>query len=71
MDVVTHLPKTTGSGYTGIAVIVDQGTKIATYLHCGKDIELLELARMFSKCVICAHSIRDNIISNHGPQFTS
>jgi hypothetical protein len=39
MDFITVLPVSTVSGYTGIFVIVDQLTKMATYLTCKKDID--------------------------------
>jgi len=71
MDFVTDLPESTGSGYTGIAVIVDRLTKMAIYLPCRKDIDSPELARMFFEHVICKHGIPDNIITDRGPQFTS
>jgi len=39
MDFVTDLSESMASGYTGILVIVDHLSKIATYLPCRKDID--------------------------------
>jgi len=71
MDFVMDLPESTASGYTGIAVIVNRLTKMEIYLPFQKDIDSPELARMIFKHVICKHGIRDNIITDHRPQFTS
>ena len=53
MDFVTDLQESTASEYTGILVIVDRLTKMATYLPCRKDIDSPDLARMFFEHVIC------------------
>jgi hypothetical protein len=53
MDFVTNLPETTASGYTDILVVVDRLTKMAIYLPWRKDVDSLELARMFFEEVIC------------------
>ena len=71
MDFVTDLPESTASGFTGIQVVVDRLTKMGIYLHCRKDIDAPELARMFFEHVICKHGVPDNIITDRGTQFTS
>jgi len=71
MDLVTDLPESTASGYTGILVIVDQLTKMAIYFPCGKNIDLPELARLVFEHVIRKRGIPDNIVIDHGTQFTS
>jgi len=47
MDFVTHLLESTALGYTGILVIVNHMSNIATYLPCRKDIDSPELARLY------------------------
>jgi len=71
MDIVSDLPESTASKYTGILVIVDRLTKMATYLPCRKDIDSPELARMFFDQVICKRGIVDNIVTDRGKEFTS
>jgi hypothetical protein len=71
MDFVTDLPESTASKYTGILVIVDRLTKMATYLPCRKDIDSPELARMFFEHVICKRGVPDNIVTDRGKEFTS
>jgi hypothetical protein len=44
IDVVTDLPESTASGYTGIWVIVVRLTTMAIYLPCRRDINIPELA---------------------------
>jgi len=71
MDFVTDLPESTASKYTGILVIVDRLTKMATYLPCRKDIDSPELARMFFEHVICKRGVPDNIVTDRGKEFNS
>jgi len=71
MDFVTDLPRSTASGYTGILVIVDRLTKMATYLPSRKDIDSPELARMFFEHMMCKHGVPDNIVTDRGKEFTS
>jgi len=71
MDFITDLPESTASWYTGILVIVDRLTKMAIYLPCRKNIDSPELAWIFFEYVICKHSVRDNIVTNCGKEFTS
>jgi len=71
MDFVTDLLKSTNSGFTGIAVIVDRLTTMAIYLPCRKDIDSRELDRMFFEHMICRDGVPDNIITDRGTQFTS
>ena len=71
MDFVTDLPESTASKYTGILVIVDRLTKMATYLPYRKDIDSPELARMFFEHVICKRGVPDNIVTDRGKEFTS
>jgi hypothetical protein len=58
MDFVTDLPESTASGYTDIMVVVDRLTKMAIYLPDRKDVDSLELARMFFEVVICKQASR-------------
>jgi len=71
MDVITDLPQSTASAYTGILVIVDRLTKMAIYLHGRKDINSPELAQMFFEHVICKYGVPDNMITDCGKQFPS
>jgi len=71
MDFVTNHPESTASKYTGILVIVDRTTKMATYLPCRKDIDSPELARMFFEQVMCRHGVPDNIVTDCGKEFTN
>jgi len=71
MDLVTDLPESTASGYTGILVIVDRLTKMAIYLPCRNNIDSPELAQMWSEHVICNRSVPDNIVTDRGKEFTS
>jgi hypothetical protein len=71
MDFVTDLPELTASRYTGILPIINQLTKMAIYLPCRKDIDSPELAQMSFEHVIYKHVIPDNIVTNHGKEFTS
>jgi len=71
MDLVTDLPESTASGYTGILVIVDRLTKMAIYLPCRKDIDYPELARMLFEHRICKQGVPDNITTDRGKEFTS
>jgi hypothetical protein len=71
MDFITNLPESTKSGYTAILVMVNRLMKMAIYLPCRKDIDSPELARMFFEHVICKHGVRNNIVTDHGTQFTS
>jgi hypothetical protein len=70
MDLVTDVLESTHSGFTGIAVIIDQLTKMAIYLPCRKDIDTRELARMFFDHGICKHCVPDNNITDRILQFT-
>jgi len=70
MVFVTDLPWSTALGFTGILVVVDRLTKMAIYQPCQKDIDSLELARMFIEHVICKHGVPDNIVTDRGTQFT-
>jgi hypothetical protein len=69
MDFVTDLPESTASTYTGI-LVVDRLTKMAIYLPCRKDVDSLELARIFEE-VITKHGVPSNIVTDRGSQFTS
>jgi len=71
MDFITDLPQSTASGYTGILVIVDGLTKMVIYLPSRNDIDSPELARMCFKHVICKRCVPDNIVTDHGKEFTS
>jgi hypothetical protein len=71
LDFVTDLPVSTASKYTGILVIVDRLTKMATYLRCQQDIDSPELARMFIKHLMCKRGVPDNIVTDRGKEFTS
>jgi hypothetical protein len=71
MDIVTDLPKLTGSGYMGILVIVDRLTKITINLPSRKYINSPGLAQMFFEHVICERGKPDNIVSDCGKEFTS
>jgi hypothetical protein len=71
IDFVTDLPATTASTYTSILVVVDRLTKMAIYLPCRKDVDSLELARMFFEEVICKHGVPSNIVTDRGSQFTN
>jgi hypothetical protein len=71
IDLVTDLPESTASTYTGILVVVDRLTKMAIYLPCHKDVDSPELARMFFEEVICKHGVPSNIVTDRGSQFTS
>jgi hypothetical protein len=53
VDFVMKLPESTTSGYTDILVVVERLTKMAIYLPYYKDVDSLELLRMFFKEVIC------------------
>jgi hypothetical protein len=71
MDFVTDLPESMALGYTGIFVSVGRLTKMAIDLPCRKDMDLLELARLWFDHVICKSGLTDNIVTDHGTQFTS
>jgi len=71
MDFITKFPESTESEYTGIVVIIDRVTKMATYLLCRKDIDSPALARMVFKHVICKHGVPDNLTTDRGKEFTS
>ena len=71
MDFVTDLQESTALEYTGILVIVDRLTKMATYLPCRTDIDSPDLARMFFEHVICQRSVPANTTTNHCKEFTS
>jgi hypothetical protein len=51
MDFITDLPESTASGYTDILVVVDRLIKMI-YLPWRKDVDSLELVRMFFEEVI-------------------
>jgi len=71
MNFVTDLPESMASGYTGILIIVDRLTKMAIYLPCRKDIDSPELAQLFFLNVVCKRGVPDNIVIDHGTQFTT
>jgi len=71
VNFITDLPDSTASGYTGILVIIDHVTEMATYLLCKSDINSWELARMFFEHVICKRGVPVNITTNQGKQCTS
>jgi len=71
MAFVTVLSELTASGYGRILVIMNRLTKMAMYLQCRKDIDLLELAQLFLEQDICKRGVPDNIVTDHGAQFTS
>jgi len=71
MDLVTDLPESTASGYTGILVIVVRLTTMSIYLPCRNDIDSPELARMLFEHVICKRGIPENITTDHGKMFIS
>lgn len=71
IDFVTELARSTKSSFSGIAVIVDQTTKIVIYVRCQQDIDSPELACMLWEHMICKHGVPDNIITDCGTQFKS
>jgi len=71
MDLITDLPESTALRYTGMLVIVDHLTKMATYLPCRKDLDSPELARMFFELMICKRGAPDNMTTARGKEFTN
>jgi hypothetical protein len=71
MDLITDLPESMTSGYTGILGIVDRLTKMAIYVPCRKDIDSPELARLLFEHVMCKRGVPYNIVTDRGTQFTS
>jgi hypothetical protein len=71
MNVVTALPESMASGYTGILVIVDLLSNMTIYLACRKDIDTPELARMLFENVICKRGLPDNITTDWCIEFNS
>jgi len=69
-DFVNTLPESMALAYNRSLVIVDQLPEMAIYLPCRKDIHSPELAGMFFEHVICKQGVLDNIITEHGTQFT-
>jgi hypothetical protein len=64
MDFVTNLPKSTASAYM-CTLVVDRLTKMANYLPCRKDINSLELARIFEEVITKPEQgVSSNIITN-------
>jgi hypothetical protein len=70
MDFVTDLPEWTASGYTVILVIMDRLTKMAIYLPCWKDIDSLELARLFFEHIVGKRGVPDKLVPDRSTQFT-
>jgi len=70
MDFATDLPKSTASGYTGIMVIINRLTTMATYLPSRKHIDSPEVALMFFGQVFCNWGVPDIITNNRGQEFT-
>jgi hypothetical protein len=71
MDIVTDIPESTTSGYTGILVIVDRLTKMAVYLPCRNHIDSSQLGQILFEHVIGKRGKPDNLVANYGKEFTS
>jgi len=71
MDFIIDLPESTAFGYTGILVVVDRFTKMATYPQCRKDIDSPELTRRFFEHVIFNCGLPVNLVTDLGKEFSS
>jgi transposase InsO family protein len=69
MDFIVDLPKS--KSFDLVFVVVDQLTKMAHFVPCNKTITGKEMARLFLENVYKYHGLPDDIISDHGMQFTS
>jgi len=69
MDFIVDLPKS--KSFDSIFVVVDHLTKMAHFVPCNKTITSKETARLFLENVYKYHGLLDDIIFDHGTQFTS
>ena len=56
--------------FHSIFVVVDRLTKMVYFMSCNKTVIGEEIARHFMDNIFKYHGLPDNIISNHGSQFT-
>jgi len=69
MDMVTDLPESTASGYSGISVIIDRITKMAIDINCRKHIAYQELALAIIEHFLCKRGVPNNIVTDRSTQF--
>jgi hypothetical protein len=69
MDFIVDLPKS--KSFDSVFVVVDRLTKMAHFVPCNKTITGKEMARLFLENVYKYHGLPDDIIYDHGTQFTS
>ena len=69
MDFITNLPSS--KAFDSIFVVVDQLTKMAYFMPCNKTVTGEETTRLFMDNIYKYHGLLDDIISDHGSQFTS
>jgi hypothetical protein len=69
MDFIVDLPKS--KSFDSVFVVVDRLTKMAHFVPCNKTITCKETTRLFLENVYKYHGLSDDIISDHGTQFTS
>jgi len=70
MDLIANLPQSMASEYTGILVIFDCLTRMATYVPCRRIIDLPELVWWIFKHMICDRIVPDNITTDCSTAFT-
>ncbi len=69
MDFIVDFPKS--KSFDSVFVVVDHLTKMANFVPCNKTITGKETTRLFLENVYKYHGLPDDIISDHGTQFTS
>jgi hypothetical protein len=69
MDFITDLPSS--KDYDSIFVVVDQLTKMAHFIPYNKTVTCEETAQLFMDNIYKYHGLPNDIISDHGSQFTS
>jgi transposase InsO family protein len=68
MDFIRDLPSS--KAFDSIFVVVDRLPKMAHFMPCNKTVIGEETTRLFIDNIYKYHGLPNNIISNHGLQFT-
>jgi transposase InsO family protein len=69
MDFVVGLPEC--KGFDAVQVVVDRLSKMRHFNPCHTTIDVVGLARLFLREVICLHSFPQTMVSDRGPQIVS
>lgn len=69
MDLITHLPQSSGSD--AVFTIVDRFSKYVTFVPCSTSSSALDLAQLFYDNIVCKFGMPTKIVSDRDSRFLS